>query len=370
MVVTGPSTTAGPSPADVIDLAADRVSLSTPESLRAAAKDALDAGHTSYTDRPGVVELRQAIALKLAEANRVHVAPADEILVTCGLQEALYLAMQVLAGPGDEVIITAPALPADVELVRMVGATARVAAATDDLALDVEQVRTLLSPATTLLLLRSPSPAGRVPDEATLEALAALVLERDLRVLAIEGEEHSVGSEVHHHSIAGIAGLAPRTVTANDFGGLGLDAWRVGYVAAQRALMDPIRRLKQELSICSPAVSQYAALAAMSHLGAYLAATRDRLELRRAALVGALAAEGLSRIVPESGMYVMARPARGLHPRAVVEQSVEQGLRIATGDSIGAPGWLRLTLDAGPQRLHEAAARLARAMGTGEVAAA
>jgi aspartate/methionine/tyrosine aminotransferase len=354
--------------ADLIDLAAERVSLPTPDSLRTAAKDALDAGHTHYTDRPGVAELRQAVALKLAEINRIHMAPADEILITCGVQEALYLAMQVLAGPGDEVIITDPALPADVELVRMVGATARVAPATWALALDVDQVQALMSPATTLILLRSPSPAGRVPDEATLEALAALVVERDLRVIAVEAEEDLVSSAVHHHSIAGIAGLAPRTVTVNDFGGLGLDAWRVGYLAAQRELMGPIRRLKQELSICSPAVSQYAALAAMSQLGGYLAAARDRLDLRRAALVRSLGEEGITRIDSESGMYVMARPAAGLHPRDVVEQTGAQGLRIATGDTIGAPGWLRLTLDAEPGQLREAAGRLARAMSPPEAA--
>jgi aspartate/methionine/tyrosine aminotransferase len=347
---------------DLIDLSAERVNLATPDSLRQAAKDALDAGHTHYTDRPGVAALREAVALKLAEVNRIHMAPADEVLITCGLQEALYLAMQVLVGPGDEVILTDPALPEDIELVRMVGATARIAPATDELALDVDQVQALLSPATALILLRSPSRVGRVPDEDTLEALAALVIEHDLRVLAVEAEEDLVRPGVRHHSIAGIAGLAPRTVTVNDFGGLGLDAWRVGYLAAQRELMSPIRRLKQELSICSPAVSQYAALAAMSQLSGYLAAAGDRLDMRRVALSHALQAHGVARIESESGMYVMAWPGAGMHARDVVEQAKARGLRIATGESVGAPGWLRLTLDAGSDELGEAAARLASAM--------
>ena len=93
----------------------------TPVRGQEAAKAALDAGATHYTDRPGVADLREAVAIKLAETNRVAVAPADEVLITCGVQEALYLALQVLAGLGDEVIVTGPALPDDLELVRMAG---------------------------------------------------------------------------------------------------------------------------------------------------------------------------------------------------------------------------------------------------------
>jgi aspartate/methionine/tyrosine aminotransferase len=350
------------SAAELIDLSGEHVSLATPDSLRQAAKDALDAGRTHYTDRPGVAALREAVALKLAEVNRIHMAPADEILITCGLQEAMYLAMQVLVGRGNEVIVSGPALPEDIELVRMVGATARVAPATDELGLDVDQVRALLSANTALILLRSPSRVGRVPDEAALEALAALAIERDLRVLAVEAEEDLVSAENHHHSIAGISGMAPRTVTVNDFGGVGLDAWRVGYLAAQRELMGPIRRLKQELSICSPAVSQYTAIAAMDQLSGYLAAARDRLDLRRATLTSVLEQHGVTRIEPESGMYVIARPGRGLDPRDAARRAEAHGVKVAIGDSVGAPGWLRLTLDAEAEQLTEAATRLAAAL--------
>ena len=81
-----------------IDVSRPSVSTATPLAVREAAKAALDAGATHYTDRPGVADLREAVAIKLAETNRVAVAPADEVLITCGVQEALYLALRCWQG--------------------------------------------------------------------------------------------------------------------------------------------------------------------------------------------------------------------------------------------------------------------------------
>ena len=169
----------------------------------------------------------------------------------------------VLAGLGDEVIVTGPALPDDLELVRMVGAAARIAPVGDQLELDVDRVRELITHATKVIVLRSPSLSGEVLTDGVLEQLGALVVERDLRVVAIEGDDALIASGVEQPSIGAVAGLGPRTVTIGGFAAVGLEAWRVGYLAAQREMMGDIRRLKQELSICSPAVSQYAALDAI-----------------------------------------------------------------------------------------------------------
>ena len=179
-----------------IDLSAPRLSLTTSVAVREAAKAALDAGATHYTDRPGIADLREAVALKLAEVNRIAVAPADEVLITCGIQEALFLALQVLAGTGNEVIITGPALRADVELVRMVGAVARIAPADDRLRLDIDGIRDLISDDTKVLLLRSPSGSGEVLCDETLERLGALAVEHDLRVVAVETDEALTAADV------------------------------------------------------------------------------------------------------------------------------------------------------------------------------
>jgi aspartate/methionine/tyrosine aminotransferase len=346
-----------------IDLSAPRLSLTTSVAVREAAKAALDAGATHYTDRPGIADLREAVALKLAEVNRIAVAPADEVLITCGIQEALFLALQVLAGTGNEVIVTGPALRADIELVRMVGAVARIAPADDRLRLDIGGVRDLISDDTKVLLLRSPSGSGEVLCDETLERLGALAVEHDLRVVAVETDEALTAADVDHRSIGAVGGLAPRTVTINGFSGLGLEAWRVGYLAAQRELMAPMKRLKQELSICSPAVSQYAALDAIRGSEDATNALRHRLGVRRAAIARGFEQAGLEHVVAEAGMYVFVRPAAGMPVRTAIARAAEVGILVADGSCVGADGWLRLTLEHDPELLNDAARQLAGAIG-------
>lgn len=346
-----------------IDLSGSRVSAPTPAGVREAAKAALDAGATHYTDRPGVIELREAVAVKLAEINRIAVAPADEVLITCGVQEALFLALQVLVGSGDEVIVTGPALPADVELVRMVGAAARIAPPDDALRLDIDGVRALIGENTKVLLFRSPSASGEVLGDAPLERLGGLAVEHDLRVVTVESGEALTATGVAHRSIGAVGGLAPRTVTINGFAGVGLEAWRVGYLAAQRELMAAMKGLKQELSICSPAVSQYAALDAMRTAAGHAAALRDRLDVRRTALGAALEQTGLTYVVPQAGTYVFVKPACGMPVTVAIARAAQAGLMVADGSLQGADGWLRLTLDHDAEVLRDVAAQLASAVG-------
>lgn len=343
----------------VVDLSADVVALKTTESIREAAIEAVRSGHTHYTDRPGVAELRDAVAIKLAEFNRVHMSPSDEILITAGRQEALYLAAQVMFEPDHEVVIVGPALPRDLELIRMVGAAPRVAAPTDDLAPNPESVEALITEHTSALLIREPSPAGQTADSKVIKRLADLAIKHELKVIAVEGNESYTAAGVSSFSIGGIAGMAPRTVTINDFGAFGLDAWRVAYLAAQRELMGPIRRLKQELSICSPAISQYAALSGMAHVGAHMAARRDQMDARRTAVHAALDAHGISYAPGESGIFTMLRPPAGESSWHVLERLEDHGIKLAAGETIGAPGWLRMTLDREPDDLKAAVAAIA-----------
>ncbi len=339
------------------------IPVATPVSVREAAKAALDAGATHYTDRPGVAELREAVALKLSEANRIAVAPAEEVLITCGIQEALFLALQVLAGSGDEVIITGPALPEDLELVRSVGAAARVASADGQLGLDVGRVEELISDRTRVILFRSPTSVGEVVAHDELDRLGSLVTTNNLRVVTVESGESLISTGVEHRSIGEVDGLAPRTVTINDFAGTGLEAWRVGYLAAQRALIGDMKRLKQELSICSPAISQYAALDAIRSCDAHVAALRDRLDVRRATVADALAETGVVHVVPQAGIYVFIKPAPALAVTAAIQRAAEARIMVADGALVGAHGWLRLTLGQDPEVLSAAVRELAEVVG-------
>lgn len=348
-----------------IDLSHDKVALESPTEVRAAAKAALDAGATHYTEPEGLAALREAIALRLAAINGIAVAPASEVLVTGGTQEGLYIALRSYAGPGGAVIVPGPALSGDLELIETIGAEPRVAAPHRGLGLDPEAVRALVTPQVRVILLRCPSSIGGVPTEDALERLGAIAVAHGLTVIAVESDEALVASGATHRSIGAIGGLAPRTVTINDFAGAGLDGWRVGYLAAQRRLMEPMRELRYQLSICSPAVSQHAATCAMTLLDAYAAATRDRFDLRRAALSGALARVGLDAVVPDAGPYVMVRLPAGMSVGEARTRARLVAVEVADGRQVGSPGWLRLTLGEEPAGLREAASRLGLALSPG-----
>jgi aspartate/methionine/tyrosine aminotransferase len=346
---------------ELIELDGDEVTVKTALSVREAAKSALDAGQTHYTDRPGIEPLRESVALRLAERSGIAVAPANEVLITCGDQEGLFVAMQTLAGAGDEVIVSGPALAADVALVRMVGASARISDPGPGLTVDPGSVHALINEHTRVLMLRAPTPTGQVLDEATLTELGRLIVEHDLKVIAVETTAALIAAGIEYRSLGMIDGLGPRTVTIGSFDGVGLSAWRVGHVAAQQGLMGPMRRLKQELSICSPAVSQYAALGAAADLDSYLAAIRDVLDVRRAALLEALEGSGLLHAAPVAGVHVAVWP-RGLPVVTAIRAARQAGLAVADASSIGASGWLRLTLNAPADVLAEAAVLLAEAL--------
>lgn len=340
---------------DPIDLSHEHLDLPTPAHVRAAAKAALDAGEFHYTVRPGINELRRAVAEKLARDNGIGVHPEREVLITCGEQEALFVALHVLLTPGDEAILTAPGRQDDVDLVSMARATARVVPAEPDrgFPLDAAAVARLVGPRTKTVVLRAPG--FGVPDEAALGALAAVAVEHDLTVVAVESLESVVHGDAVHRSIAAIAGMADRTVTISAFpAAWGLEGWRVGYLAGPEALVEPMIQLKQALSICSPAVSQYAALAAVEGDQAGLERTRADLGARRAALVGALEAGGARCVPAAAGWHVLVEGDPAAADAAAV--------RAEPGAEIGLPGWLRLALSEPPERLAVAGERLAAAL--------
>lgn len=340
---------------DVIDLSAEHLGLPTPEHVRQAAKDALDAGETHYTTRPGINPLRRAVAEKLAAENGIAVHPEREVLITCGEQEALFVALHVLLEPGDEAILTAPARAADVDVVNMARATPRALAVDPErgLGLDADAVARAVTPRTKAIVLRAPGLVA--PEEAELSALAGIAAEHELAVIAVESLEPFLHAGAVHRSFAALPGMAERTVTINGFAAVwGLEAWRVAYLAGPEALVGPMIALKQALSICSPAVSQYAALAAV--LGPQERVTEAQAEVRarRDALVGALDRGGVRLLAPAAGWHVLVE--------AGDDAAEAAGVRAASGGTVGLPGWLRLSLTEPPQRLELAGDRLAAAL--------
>ena len=347
---------------ELIDLSGERLGLESAPHVREAAKRALDEGATHYTTRPGLNPLRAAIADKLGRENGIHVHPEREVLVTCGTREALFVALHVLLEKGDHAVVAAPASPLYRDLARTAGATARLAVGDprDGFAVDPEEVARRVTRRSRVLVLVSPSrPAGQVPGEERLQALTELAISRGLVVVSVETLEPFVFDGAVHRSIGARPGMAERTVTINGFSEAhGLAGWRVGYIAGPEALLAPIIQLKQALSICSPAVSQYAALAAMTGPQDFLPKSRAVVQERRERAFLELERAGIRFVRPAAGYHVLV-DARQAGARDRLRGSLREAhLRVGFGHSLGAPGWLSLGLTASSDQLVEGIARL------------
>src|SRR5580704_17661187 len=262
-------------------------------------------GRNQYAPMEGVTELREQISTKLHASHGLRFDPQSEITVTCGGTEALYDAIQAVVGPGDEAIIFDPAYDAYEPAVRLAGGRCiRIALAPPAFRFDWDQVRRRLSDRTRLIIINGPqNPSCTVAGVDDLDALAALIRDRPITLLADEVYEHVLYDGRRHASVLAHSELRERSFAVFSFGKtLHATGWRVGYCVAPQALTRELRKVHQfnTFSIVSPlqyAVARYLAAHpdAWTGLSAFFEAKRDLL-------AGLLRGSGIEPL-PAAGTY-------------------------------------------------------------------
>jgi methionine aminotransferase len=275
------------------------------ERLSQALIEVVGEGRNQYAPMEGVIELRDQIAHKLALSRGLNVDPHTEITVTCGGTEALYDSIQAVVRTGDEVIIFDPAYDAYEPAVRLAGGRCvRIPLLPPAFAFDWDRVRHALTDRTRLLIINSPqNPSCGVATEADLSALAALLRDRPISILADEVYEHVLYDGRRHASVLAHPELRSRSFAVYSFGKtLHATGWRVGYCVAPPAMTAELRKVHQfnTFSIVSPlqhAVARYLARFpdAWAGLSAFFEAKRDLL-------AGLLRGSGFEP-VPAAGTY-------------------------------------------------------------------
>ncbi len=255
--------------------------------LANALLEAVGEGRNQYAPMEGVVELREQIAAKLQVCYGRGFDPHDEITVTCGGTEALYDAVQTVIGAGDEAIIFDPAYDAYEPAVRLAGGRCvRIALSPPEFRYDWEAVRDAISERTRLIIINSPqNPSCSVAGGDDLDALAALIRDRPITVLADEVYEHVLYDGRRHASVVAHSELRDRSFAVFSFGKtLHATGWRVGYCVAPAPLTRELRKVHQfnTFSIASPlqhAIARYlkAHPDAWTGLAAFFQAKRDLL---------------------------------------------------------------------------------------------
>jgi aspartate/methionine/tyrosine aminotransferase len=352
----------------LINLGRGDPDLPTPRHIVEAAKAALDRGETKYTPPAGLPALRAAIAEDLRRRHDLNYDPAGEILVTDGTQEAIYLAVQCLVNPGDEVIIPDPCYANYEMSVAMAGGKlVRVPTRLEDeFELTAEAIEAAITPKTRVLALISPSnPTGAAILPATLEKIARLAAAHDLVVISDELYEHVVYDGLKLVSFPTLPGMRERTVLVNGVSKSHcMTGLRIGYVAAPAEIAAGMLEPRHTISICAGTISQHAALAALTGPQDCLAKNLATYEKRRALITHGLRAGGVRFGAPRGAFFVFAdiRPT-GLSSMRYCEEILErERVLIFPGHLYGpaGEGFVRISYLAPEDQIEEAAARIAR----------
>jgi aspartate aminotransferase len=295
---------------DVCGFGAGEPDSDTPEHIKRAAIEALEAGFTKYTPNAGIPELRQAIADKLTADNGLNYR-AGQIVVSNGAKHACYNAILATCQPGDEVIIPAPYWVSYPDMVRLVGAEPVIVPTSERNAWKMrpEDFENAMTPRTKMLIMNSPgNPTGSVYTREELEAIVNVAAEEDIYVLSDEIYEKLVYDDAKHVSIGSLSKEAyDLTITVNGFSkSYAMTGWRLGYLAAPDAVARAVDSIQSHTSSNPSSFSQYGALAALKGDQQPLADMREEFEMRRNYMFDRISKiSNVTAVKPQGAFYIL-----------------------------------------------------------------
>ena len=295
---------------DVCGFGAGEPDFDTPEHIKRAAIEALEAGFTKYTPSAGIPELRQAIADKLAADNGLSYR-AGQVVVSNGAKHACYNAILATCQPGDEVIIPAPYWVSYPDMVRLVGAEPVIVPTSERNAWKMrpEDFENAMTPRTKMLIMNSPgNPTGSVYTREELEAIVSVAAEEDIYVLSDEIYEKLVYDDVKHVSIGSLSKEAyDLTITINGFSkSYAMTGWRLGYLAAPDAVVRAVDSIQSHTSSNPSSFSQHGALAALKGDQQPLADMREEFDMRRNYMFDRLSKiSNITAVKPQGAFYIL-----------------------------------------------------------------
>ncbi|MCG6928973.1 MAG: pyridoxal phosphate-dependent aminotransferase [Desulfofustis sp.] len=351
----------------IINLGIGRPDFDTPANIKEAAKKALDDGQVHYASNYGIEELRRAIADKFARDNKLIFDPAAEIMVTVGANEAVFITMMSFINPGDEVLIPDPCWPHYAPCVHLVGGVpiALPVYEENDFNPVKRDIIERCSEQTKLIVVNSPNnPTGAIYTRQTLEAIAAVAVEKNLLVLADEIYEYLIYGDGVHYSLAAFPGMRERTVTVNGFSkSYSMTGWRLGYVGVDKSLMPALIRSHQYATNCVSTFSQYGAVEAlngpqheMRAMVAEFSRRRDLVSTRLGSM------KHISFSEPKGAFYVMVNVSgTGKETQTVADELLDAGVAVVPGTTLGSHGgdFIRLSYANSYENLEIAMTRMA-----------
>lgn len=364
---------------DVIGLSQGQPDFDTPQHVKDAAKAAIDAGATKYTDVDGTPELKRAIIGKFQTENGLTYG-IDQISVGTGGKQVIYNALVASLDEGDEVIIPAPYWVSYPDMVRLAGGTP-VIVACDEAAgfkLTAEALAAAITPRTRWLVLNSPSnPSGVGYNAADLRALAAVLLAHpQIMVLTDDMYEHLCYDDFQFATIGAVEPrLFDRVLTCNGVSkAYAMTGWRIGYAGGPAALIRAMATIQSQSTTNPSSVSQAAAVAALTGPLDFLAERNAIFKERRDLCLAAFnSIDGLSCLKPNGAFYLFPSCAGMIGRRcpdgSVIDSDLDfasyllaaANVAVVPGSAFGLAPYFRISFATATERLEEACRRIATA---------
>jgi aspartate aminotransferase len=362
---------------DVINLSFGEPDFHTPDHIKQAAKDAIDANYTYYTPVPGYIELRKAIAAKLRNENNLDY-PFDQIVVGTGAKQAIANAILCTINPGDEIIIPTPYWVSYSEVIKLAdGVPVFIDTTVDqDFKITPKQLESAITSKTKLFMFSSPcNPTGSVYSKTELAGLAKVFEQNpNIYILSDEIYEH-INFIEKHESIAQFPGIKERVILINGFSkAYAMTGWRIGYLAANKEIATACDKMQGQVTSGTCSITQRAGIAAYTGgLDTVLAMQSEFLKRRNLVFELLQKIPGLKTNLPQGAFYFFpdvtyyfgkSYNGETIHNASDLCNYILANAHVAivTGDAFGDPKSVRLSYAASEEKLREAIKRIQTAL--------
>ncbi len=292
---------------DAISLGVGEPDFDTPWHIRDEGIFALEKGKTFYTSNAGLKDLRTEISNYMLRTQNVYYDSMNEILVTVGGSEAIDIGLRAVINPGDEVIIPQPSYVSYEPCALLAGAKPVIInlKAENEFRLTPQELENAITDKTKVLILPYPNnPTGAIMEHSDLEAIAKIIIEKDILVMSDEiyAELTYKGK---HVSITSIDGMKERTILINGFSkAYAMTGWRLGYACGPSEIIKQMTKIHQFAIMCAPTTSQYAAVEALKNGDNDVAEMRQAYNQRRRFLLSRFKEMQLDCFEPYGAFYV------------------------------------------------------------------
>lgn len=359
---------------DVINFSAGQPDFPTPENIKEAGIQAIRNNHTKYTPAPGIPEIRDAICRKLKRENDLEYTP-DQVIVSAGGKQSVYLALQILLEEGDEAIIISPYWVSYPPQVSLTGAKPVIINTTleNDFKTTAEEIEKYITDKTQILILNSPNnPTGSLFIKNELEKIADLCVRKNIFIVTDEIYEQLTYDNQKAVSIASLNDDVKKiTLTINGASkSFSMTGWRLGYAAGPKEVVGGMSKLQSQLDTHAVSISQYATIEALDNGAESTRKMRESFDERRKYVVKRLnEIDGIKTNVPKGAFYIFPQVSAHYgkkHNDTIINDSVsfckymleEMKIALVPGVAFGDDNCLRFSYAASMEDIKNGIDRL------------